>query len=64
MKWKIGNPTDFWAGVMFIGLGAMFSGKAISYKLGTTSEMGAGFFPFWLGILLAALGAWVLAHLQ
>ncbi len=59
MKWRISNPTDFWAGIMFIALGGMFAGKAFTYKLGTTAQMGAGFFPFWLGILLFLLGAWV-----
>lgn len=59
MKWKISNPTDFWAGMMFIVVGAMFSGVAFTYKLGTTAQMGAGYFPFWLGILLVVLGAGV-----
>ena len=45
--------------MMFIVVGAMFSGIAFTYKLGTTTQMGAGYFPFWLGILLAVLGAWV-----
>jgi len=50
---------DFWAGLMFIVVGAMFAGIAFTYKLGTTTQMGAGYFPFWLGILLAVLGAGV-----
>ncbi len=59
MKLRISHPRDFWAGIMFIALGGMFAGKAITYKLGSTAQMGAGFFPFWLGILLILLGAWV-----
>jgi hypothetical protein len=56
MPFKIANPRDFWAGVMFIGLGALFAGIAYGYKLGTAARMGPGFFPFWLGLILVALG--------
>lgn len=59
MKWKLTNPMDFWSGVMFIVAGAMFAGIAFNYKLGTTTQMGAGYFPFWLGILLIVLGVGV-----
>lgn len=59
MKWRIGNPTDFWAGMMFIVVGTTFAGIAFTYKLGATTRMGAGYFPFWLGILLVVLGAGV-----
>ncbi len=59
MKSKITNPMDFWAGMMFIVVGAMFAGIAFTYKLGTTTQMGAGYFPFWLGTLLVVLGAGV-----
>ena len=56
MKHLIKNPRDFWAGVMFLGVGAMFAGIAFTYKLGTAARMGPGFFPFFLGLILAALG--------
>jgi hypothetical protein len=56
MKHLIKNPRDFWAGVMFLGIGAMFAGVALTYKLGTAARMGPGFFPFYLGLLLAVLG--------
>lgn len=61
MKSKLNNK-DFWSGVMFVVVGAMFAGIASTYKLtsralyGTSMEMGPGFFPFWLGILLIVLG--------
>jgi len=56
MKHLIKNPRDFWAGVMFLAVGAMFAGIALTYKLGTAARMGPGFFPFMLGALLALLG--------
>jgi hypothetical protein len=59
MKSKLNNFKDFWSGVMFVVVGAMFAGIASTYKYGTTTEMGAGYFPFWLGILLIVLGVGV-----
>jgi hypothetical protein len=56
MKHLIKNPRDFWAGVMFLSVGAVFAGVALTYKLGTAARMGPGFFPFFLGLILAALG--------
>jgi hypothetical protein len=56
MKQLIKNPRDFWAGVMFMGVGGLFAGVALTYKLGTAARMGPGFFPFMLGALLVILG--------
>ena len=67
---KIGHPKDFWSGIMFIAIGAMFAlvarGLAIGdtillqgYTMGTPARMGPAFFPFWLGVLLVAFGAWI-----
>ncbi len=56
MKNWIRNPRDFWAGVMFASIGAVFAVIAWDYKLGTAARMGPGFFPFYLGLLLAGLG--------
>ena len=56
MKHLIRNPRDFWAGVMFAVTGALFAGIALEYKLGTAARMGPGYFPFYLGALLAILG--------
>jgi len=60
MKHLIKNPRDFWAGVMFLATGALFAGIALTYKLGTAARMGPGFFPFFLGLILAALGVGIL----
>ena len=42
---------------MFVVIGLIFSYVATTYNMGTTAKMGPGFFPFWLGIVLAILGA-------
>jgi hypothetical protein len=56
MKHLIKNPRDFWAGVMFLTLGAMFAGVGVTYKIGTAARMGPGYFPVVLGVILVALG--------
>ena len=54
------NKQDFWSGAMFIGVGGAFSVIATSYNMGTAARMGPGYFPFWLGVVLAVMGAVVL----
>ena len=65
---KIGHPKDFWGGVMFAVIGLLFAVIAYGVKLGDTvlipgyamgvpARMGPAFFPFWLGMMLFALGA-------
>lgn len=53
----IKNKQDFWSGVMFATVGLSFALGATKYSLGTAARMGPGYFPFWLGICLAVLGA-------
>jgi len=64
---KIGHQKNFWGGVLFAALGAMFALIArglklgdntilAGYAMGTPARMGPGFFPFWLGMILLLLG--------
>jgi hypothetical protein len=53
---KIKNQKDFWAGVLFLLVGAGFAIGAQSYSFGSSARPGPGYFPFGLGILLALLG--------
>lgn len=55
------NQRDVLAGFLFIIAGASFAYLSAGYELGTAVEMGPGYFPFCLGLLLAALGIAVLA---
>jgi hypothetical protein len=50
---------DMVAGLMFVAIGLAFAYGASSYRMGVVSSMGPGYFPFWLGILLAFFGACV-----
>ena len=65
---RIGHPKDFWGGIMFVVLGAMFAVIARGipgvsflpgYVMGTPARMGPAYFPFWLGLILVALGLFV-----
>jgi len=53
---KIYRPADFWSGLMFLllGLGAFY--MALDYSIGSARQMGPGYFPAALGILLALMG--------
>jgi len=50
-------PKDFWAGLLFIAIGALAVIVALNYPLGTAARMGPGYFPRALGSLLMFLGA-------
>lgn len=41
---------------MFIGFGALAIFLAQDYPYGSTSRMGPGYFPTWLGIIMAVMG--------
>ncbi|AGW91462.1 MULTISPECIES: tripartite tricarboxylate transporter TctB family protein [Cupriavidus] len=58
---RIRSQKDFASGLMFILVGFGFSWVARGYSMGTAAKMGPGYFPFWLGIVLALLGVLVLA---
>ena len=53
---KIKSQKDFFAGLMFMGVGTAFAWGATTYNIGTGARMGPGYFPLILGILLAIIG--------
>ena len=59
---KIKNYADFYAGLMFIIFGGLAAWLSTSYNMGTGARMGPGYFPFWLGIILLAIGIIVLLN--
>ncbi len=52
----IRNRNDFVVGAGYIVAGAFFAIASRSYEMGTASDAGAGYFPFWLGVVLVGLG--------
>jgi putative tricarboxylic transport membrane protein len=63
---RIKGKKDFYAGLMFIGWGLIFSIGAFNYPMGSALRMGPAYFPSVLGWILVALGvlitSWGLIH--
>jgi hypothetical protein len=57
---NIRNQKDFGAGIMYMVIGLFFTYMATQYQMGTAAKMGPGYFPFWLGMLMTALGLLIL----
>ena len=57
---KIANYPDFFAGLFFLLFGALAAYLSTAYNMGTGARMGPGYFPYWLGIILAVIGGIVL----
>ena len=53
---NIKSQKDFFAGLMFMGVGVAFAWGATTYNVGTGARMGPGYFPLMLGVLLAFIG--------
>jgi hypothetical protein len=53
---QIRSQKDFFSGLFYIAVGLGFALVARDYTMGTAAKMGPGYFPFWLGLLLAVLG--------
>ena len=54
---NIKSQKDFFSGLMFMGVGVAFAWGATSYNVGTGARMGPGYFPLYLGVLMAILGS-------
>lgn len=54
---RIGNPKDFWAGILYVGFGTMAIFWAQDYPFGSATRMGPGYFPVILGGVLTLIGA-------
>jgi putative tricarboxylic transport membrane protein len=53
---QIKSHQNFWAGVLFLSVGAGQTWLALQYDVGTPSQMGPGFVPAVLGGILVMLG--------
>jgi hypothetical protein len=53
---QIKSQQNFWAGVLFLSTGAGQTCLALKYNVGTASQMGPGFMPALLGLVLMVLG--------
>ena len=58
---SIKSQKDFTSGVMFTLTGAAFAwSSATEFTVGTASQMGPGYFPLVLGLLLVLLGGFIM----
>ena len=57
---RIKSQKDFFAGLLYMGIGIAFAWGATNYTIGDGARMGPGYFPLLLGIVLAVIGAVVM----
>ncbi len=62
MTVRIDNTRDATVGGLYVLAGGVITLAAAGYPRGTPAEMGPGFFPFWLGVVLVGLGLLVLVR--
>ena len=62
MSLEFYKKKDFWASIMFLGIGAGAIIGARNYPFGTTLRMGPGYFPTMLGWILVAFGLYVMVR--
>jgi hypothetical protein len=62
MKLEFRRNQDFWAGLMFLGIGAVAIFVARNYPFGRLLRMGAGYFPTLLGWVLILFGAYIMVN--
>src|SRR4030042_168612 len=53
---RIRDPKNFMAGLLFSGLSIVLAFNALLLPLGTVSQMGPGYFPRVLAVILGGLG--------
>lgn len=53
---QLKSQKDFFSGLLFMVMGVVFAIGATSYPIGEASQMGPGYFPLCLGVVLALLG--------
>ena len=58
-RWLSARAREYYGGLLMvlIGLGAIV--KGVKYHVGTLTQMGAGYFPVALGVILVGLGVWI-----
>jgi putative tricarboxylic transport membrane protein len=61
MKLELRTNKDFWAAMMYIGVGAIGWWMALDYPFGSALRMGPGYFPIVLSALMILMGFYVLA---
>ena len=62
VSWKLNQYNrDYYGGALMLIIGLAAAAQGTSYRVGSLSQMGPGFFPTALGVLLALVGAVIAA---
>jgi hypothetical protein len=56
------NPKKFFAGLLFVAIGCFAAVEARNYDFGVATDMGPGYFPEALGLLLVIFGLGIIAQ--
>ena len=56
MQLRVEGPKDVMAGLIYIAFGGLMVWGALGYRLGTAGDMGPGYFPRVLAVILIMLG--------
>jgi hypothetical protein len=62
MHTRINGPKDVFAGVAFVAFGIGTAILSRDYTMGTAVQMGPGYFPAVVGLVLAAIGVLAIAR--
>jgi drug/metabolite transporter (DMT)-like permease len=58
---QVRKPKDLIAGLLFLAGGIMVTAISSNYQFGTSRQMGPGYFPVMLGLLLCLLAGLIMA---
>ena len=61
MQSRIRNPQDFWSGIFFVAVGVLAIYLSRDYTMGSALQPGPGYFPTWLGGIMAGFGIFICA---
>jgi Tripartite tricarboxylate transporter TctB family len=56
MKLRVRSQREFTAGLIFFFTGAIWLAGSLSYRIGTATAMGPGYFPLVVSLILTLLG--------